>query len=84
METNIKPDPTLIDLLCSIRSTQAVIQTFINDNEAEFINSIFNDMIDYLGDVQTYLSDVSGEIGNRIGTIIISDIDSLLEEKQGA
>lgn len=84
MENNIKPNPRLIDLLCSIRSTQAVIQTFINDNEAEFINSIFNDMIDYLGDVQTCLSDVSGEIGNRIGTIIISDIDSLLEEKQGA
>lgn len=84
METNIKPNPRLIELLCSIRSTQANIQTFINDNQAEFINSTFNDMIDYLGDVQTYLSDVSGEIGNRIGTIIISDIDSLLEEKQGA
>lgn len=48
MENNIKPNPRLIELLCSIRSTQATIQTFINDNEAEFINSAFSDLAEYL------------------------------------
>ena len=48
MENNIKPNPTLIELLCSIRSTQANIQTFINDNQAEFINSAFADLAEYL------------------------------------
>lgn len=84
METNIKPNPRLMELLCSIRGTQAVIQTFINDNQAEFINSTFSDLAEYLTPVQNYLSEVSCTISDHIGGIIISDIDSLLEEKQGA
>lgn len=84
MENNIKPNPTLIELLCSIRSTQATIQTFINDNQAESINAAFADLAEYLTPVQNYLSEVSCTISDHIGGIIISDIDSLLEEKQGA
>lgn len=83
MENNIKPDPELINLLCSIRSTQATIQTFINDNDAEFINSAFSDLAEYLAPVQNYLSEVSCTISDHIGAIIITDIDNLLEEKQG-
>lgn len=83
MENNIKPNPRLIELLCSIRRTQAVIQTFIDDNKAEFINPTFSDLTEYLTPVQDYLCKVSCVISENIGGMIISDIDSLLEEKQG-
>lgn len=82
MEKNIKPDPRLIELLCSIRSTQFIIQTFIDDNQAEFINSTFSDLADYLNPVQDYLCNVSCEISDNIGGMIISDIDNLLEESR--
>lgn len=84
MENNIKPDPILMNLLFSIRSTQATIQTFIDDNQAEFINSTFSDLSEYLKPVQDYLCKVSCVISENIGGIIIADIDNLLEEKQGA
>lgn len=80
MEANIKPNPRLIELLWSIRSTQAVIQTFIDDNQAESINAAFADLAEYLTPVQNYLCDVSCEIIDNIGGMIISDIDTLLEE----
>ena len=81
MENNIKPNPRLIELLCSIRRTHAVIQTFIDDNQAEFINSTFSDLAEYLTHVQDYLCKASCVISENIGGMIISDIDTLLEEK---
>ncbi len=75
METNIKPNPTLMNLLFSIRSTQATIQTFINENEnlsPKDIDSSIIDLAEHMNDVQNYLLEVSCTISDCIGPLSLA------------
>lgn len=85
MENNIKPNPRLMELLCSIRGTMNVVQSFINDHEdlsPTVMDSSIIDLAANLNNVQDYLSGVSGDVSDCIGAVIIGDVDRILEELQ--
>lgn len=84
MEANIKPNTRLMELLCSIRGTMNVVQSFINDHEdlsPTVMDSSIIDLAGGLNAVQDYLSKVSGNVSDCIGAVIIGDVDRrILEE----
>lgn len=83
MENNVKPNPRLLELLFSIKGTMNVFQDFINDHEdlsPKDIDSSIIDLAGYLNTVQNDLLEVACNIGDCIGSVIITDIDRIIEE----
>lgn len=78
MKTEIKPNNRLVKMAYYISQLQDEVASFINANKKDDLR--IDNFAERLTDVEGYLSNLKGEIGEYIGGLILDDIDRSLTQ----
>lgn len=80
MNTEIKPNSRLVKMAYHISQLQDEVQSVIDETQ-ENNDLRMSDFAERLTEIQNYLSDIKGEVGDQIGGLIIDDIDNNVMNK---